>query len=113
MASAWKGALQKLDRSYLLCGYNHAILTLGLHQQPEQGDLSPVWYAWCLAWRDLAVGEFAPGRLNYLAHLLAAGRWLAKHHPEIVSPDQWTEELALTYRAALSEERIGQYAGPT
>lgn len=84
-----------------------------LHQQPEQGEISPVWYAWCLAWRDLAVGEFAPGRLNYLAHLLAAGRWLAKHHPEIVSPDQWTEELALTYRAALSEERIGQYAGPT
>jgi integrase len=84
-----------------------------LHRQPEQGDLSPVWYAWCLAWRDLAVGEFAPGRSNYLAHLLAAGRWLAKHHPEIVSPDQWTEELALTYRAALSEECIGQYAGPT
>jgi integrase len=84
-----------------------------LHQQPEQGEVSPVWYAWCLAWRDLAVGEFAPGRSNYLAHLLAAGRWLAKHHPEIVSPDQWTEQLALTYRAALSEERIGQYAGPT
>jgi integrase len=84
-----------------------------LHQQPEQGEISPVWYAWCLAWRDLAVGEFAPGRLNYLAHLLATGRWLAKHHPEIVSPDQWTEELALTYRAALSKERIGQYAGPT
>jgi integrase len=84
-----------------------------LHQQPEQAEISPVWYAWCLAWRDLAIGEFAPGRSNYLAHLLAAGRWLAKHHPEIISPDQWTEELALTYRAALSEECIGQYAGPT
>jgi integrase len=84
-----------------------------LHQQPEQGDLSAVWYAWCLAWRDLAVGEFAPGRSTYLAHLLAAGRWLAKHHPEIVSPEQWTEELSFTYRAALSEECIGQYAGPT
>jgi integrase len=84
-----------------------------LHQHPEQGELSPVWYAWCLAWRDLTVGEFAPGHSNYLAHLLAAGRWLAEHYPEIVSPDQWTEELALTYRAALSEERIGQYAGPT
>ncbi len=84
-----------------------------LYRQPEQGDLSPVWYAWCLAWRDLAIGEFAPGRMNYLPHLLAAGRWLAKHHPEIVSPEQWTEELALAYRAALSQEHIGQYAGPT
>lgn len=83
------------------------------HQQLEPGELSPTWYAWCLAWRDLAVGEFAPGRSNYLPHLLAAGRWLAKHHPEIVSPEQWTEELALTYRAALSKELIGQYAGPT
>ncbi len=85
-----------------------------LHRTPEQGDLSPTWYAWCLAWRDLAVGEFAPGILsNYLTHLLAAGRWLAKHHPAIVSPEQWTEELALIYRAALSQETIGQYAGPT
>jgi integrase len=86
---------------------------LDLNKQPEQGDLSPTWYAWCLAWRDLAVGEFAPGRSNYLAHLLAAGRWLAKHHPDIGSPSHWTEDLALLYRAALSQETIGQYAGPT
>lgn len=44
---------------------------------------------------------------------MAAGRWLAEQYPDIVSPEQWTEELALTYRAALSYESIGQYAGPT
>src|SRR6266700_8885 len=30
--------------------------------------------------------------------------WLAKRHANVVSPDQWTEELALAMRTAVLEE---------
>jgi len=37
-------------------------------------------------------------------YILRAGRWLAKRHANVVSPDQWTEELALAMRTAVLEE---------
>lgn len=82
-------------------------------QRPtDDGRIAPTWYSWCLAWRDLSQGDFAPRiQSHYLTHLLATGRWLAEQHPTIVSPEQWTEELALAYRAALSSETVGHYAG--
>jgi hypothetical protein len=63
------------------------------------------WYAWYRAWRTTGSRGLAPRiARHYGGYVLYAGRWLAKRHPGIVSPEQWTEELALAMRTAVLEE---------
>ncbi len=42
--------------------------------------------------------------------LLKVGRWLAKEHPEICEPAQWTRELCAEYLALVDRLCIGDYA---
>src|SRR6266542_2676520 len=63
------------------------------------------WYAWYRAWRATGSRGLAPRvARHYGGYILRAGRWLAKRHADVVSPDQWTEELALALRSAVLEE---------
>ena len=73
---------------------------------PGSGDGVPAeWYAWYLAWRATGSRGLArPVARHYGGYILYAGRWLAARHPGIVSPEQWTEELALALRTAVLEE---------
>jgi len=87
---------------------------LAPRSDPSQQDLFPPgpsdgvpgeWYAWYLAWR--ATGSRGLARRvarHYGNYILYAGRWLAQCHRGIVSPDQWTEEIALDLRTAVLEE---------
>ena len=71
---------------------------------PSDG-VSDEWYAWYRAWRATGSRGLAPRiARHYGGYILYAGRWLAKRHPGIVSPEQWTEELALAMRTAVLEE---------
>jgi len=63
------------------------------------------WYAWYAAWRATGARGLAPPvARHYGGYILYTGRWLAARHPGIVSPEQWTEELALALRTAVLEE---------
>jgi hypothetical protein len=63
------------------------------------------WYAWYRAWRATGSRGLAPRvARHYGGYILYAGRWLAARHPDVVSPEQWTEELALALRTAVLEE---------
>ncbi len=63
------------------------------------------WYAWYRAWRATGSRGLAPRvARHYGGYVLYAGRWLARRHPDVVSPEQWTEELALAMRTAVLEE---------
>src|SRR6266566_3844225 len=63
------------------------------------------WYAWYRAWRMTGSRGLAPRiARHYGGYVLYAGRWLARRHPGVVSPEQWTEELALAMRTAVLEE---------
>jgi integrase len=63
------------------------------------------WYAWYRAWRATGSRGLAPRiARHYGGYILYAGRWLARRHPGVVSPEQWTEELALAMRTAVLEE---------
>ena len=63
------------------------------------------WYAWYRAWRATGSRGLAPRvARHYGGYILYAGRWLARRHPHVVAPDQWTEELALAMRTAVLEE---------
>jgi len=63
------------------------------------------WYAWYRAWCATGSRGLAPRvARHYGGYILRAGRWLAKRHAEVVSPEQWNEELALAMRTAVLEE---------
>lgn len=94
-----------------------SLVTLGVlapRSDPAGKDLFPpgprdgvpdAWYAWYLAWR--ATGSCGLARSvarNYGLYILYTGRWLARRHPGVVSPEHWTEETALALRAAILDE---------
>jgi hypothetical protein len=67
------------------------------------------WFLWCTAWYEQCV-DLTPGvRQDYVYHLLAVGRWLHEHAPDIHTPEHWTEELALFFRRDLCSWTGGQY----
>ncbi len=67
------------------------------------------WSAWCLAWFRQEVDLTPRVRKNYMSRLLAVGRWLQIHAPDIRTPEQWTEDLALRFRSDLCSWTNGQY----
>jgi hypothetical protein len=73
-------------------------------------DMAREWYAWCLSWHERAVDLTPRQRRNYVGHLLATGRWLDQHFPDIRTPEQWTEDIALHFRSDLCTWTRGQYA---
>jgi hypothetical protein len=58
---------------------------------PQEG-VPDKWYAWYLAWRSTGSKGLAPRvARNYGVYILYAGRWLALHHPGVVSPERGTK----------------------
>jgi len=76
----------------------------------DSQGMAPEWYAWCMAWYERAV-DFTPiVRQGYAHRILAVGRWLQQHEPDVGCPEQWTEDLALRLRADLCSWTVGQYS---
>lgn len=78
-------------------------------EEYDTTGVAPEWARWCLAW----------GRRNTrLPHrrcrqavngLLAVGRWLQAERPDISSPEEWDEDLALDYVQAVCRMTSGSY----
>ncbi len=75
----------------------------------DSHDMDQEWYAWCLSWFHQEVDLTHSVRIDYMSRLLAVGRWLYIHFPNIHTPEQWTEELALHFRNDLCSWTNGQY----
>jgi len=71
--------------------------------------MAPEWFAWCMAWYERAVDFTLLVRQGYVHRILAVGRWLQERFPDIREPSQWTEELALCFRAEVCSWTAGQY----
>ncbi len=70
--------------------------------------VAPEWVGWCRRWREAStVAEKT--RQDYYLLLIKAGHWLARQHPEITSPEQWTREIASEYVAAVCRMTVGEY----
>ena len=78
-------------------------------RQLDSNGMPPEWYAWCMAWYEQAVDITPDVRAGYTSRLLAIGRWLSQQAPEVHTPEQWTEELALHFRADVCSWTNGQY----
>ena len=69
------------------------------------------WVAWCTRWRATTTLAPASARSLYYA-ILKAGRWLAREHPEVRSPDGWTRDVALGYVSAVNDCKLGEFVTP-
>jgi len=80
-----------------------------LYRDFDHEEMAREWYLWCMAWYDREVDLAPRVRQYYAGRILAVGRWLSKHAPDVHTPEQWTEDLALHFRADLCSWRNGQY----
>jgi integrase len=101
-------------------------IAIGLHQlqilQPpmkkartashafERSGMASEWYEWSIAWYEQVVDLTPHQRRQYVSRLLVIGRWLSQQAPEVRTPAQWTEDLALRFRVDVCSWTAGQYA---
>jgi hypothetical protein len=70
--------------------------------------LGTEWAGWCARWR--ATSTLAPKSVDGVCHsVLRAGRWLARSHPEVHGPDDWTRDIALEYVASVNQAEVGEF----
>ena len=84
---------------------NEPMITL----QVDASGMAPEWFGWCMAWyeRDVALSPLV--RRQYAYIFLEVGRWLQDWAPEVRTPEQWTEDLALRFRSDVCSWTVGQY----
>lgn len=71
--------------------------------------IAPEWSGWAQRWREHCTLTPAT-RSSYYLSILMAGRWLARHHPDVTSPAHWTPEIAAAYVAAIDRMTVGDWA---
>jgi len=73
-------------------------------------DVPAEWVEWAERWRKLAPQEPRTVRVMFTV-LLIAGRWAAEKHPDAITPDLWTRDMAAEYVADTMTATVGQWAG--
>jgi integrase len=75
-------------------------------------DVDPEWVTWCKRWRTTST--LAPKTVQAVYYgALKAGRWLAREHPDVRSPDGWTRDLGLAYVAAVNHGVLSDLVAPS
>jgi integrase len=80
------------------------------HHAPGS-QVAEAWVRWCDRWRATS-SSAERTRANVYTLLIKTGRWLMHHHPQVVSPAQWTRELAAEFVAAVDRMQVGEYLHP-
>lgn len=74
-----------------------------------RADVSPEWAEWAQRWwRTSPLAKQSRAGVYYA--LLKVGRWLCATHPDVVSPQHWTRELAAEWVAAVARMNVGEYS---
>jgi integrase len=112
--SSRRKGIFKVSRVLAHLGIITAPLTTNHHRRgpwTETLESVPVpWRDWALRWRRLSTLEPLTVSSRF-STILVAGRWTAERHPEAVSPDRWTRDIAAEYVADTLTATIGQWAG--
>ena len=74
-----------------------------------EADIAAEWRVWCDRWKRQTTAR-SPDTVYYAC--LTAGRWLARTHPSVTGPAQWTPELAGAFVAAISHGHVGEWSDP-
>jgi integrase len=107
--------IERLSRVLAYWGVIESPLTSGNEkkripvEQIDTNGIAPEWVTWCLEWYRFS--DLAPHvKKAYLYRLFRAGRWLAKSHPDVTIPHQWTAKVAAEYVAAVDEMQTGDFS---
>lgn len=73
--------------------------------------IAPEWVHWFQRWRDSSTDASRTRKRSYYS-LLKLGRWVTAAHPEVISPHQWSRDLAIEFVAAVDRMSIGEWAMP-
>ena len=74
-------------------------------------QIAEAWVRWIDRWHATSASSERT-RDNIYTLLIKTGRWLAQRHPDVVSPEQWTRELAAEFVAAVDRMTVGEYLHP-
>lgn len=85
--------------------------TYPLERRPVD-DCPEEWASWCERWRRTSTLTPNVRTITY-GRLLQIGRWLARSHPQVTGPEQWTYQLAAEYVAAVCKLTVGEWSDPT
>lgn len=80
---------------------------VGWREKSVEG-IDQEWAAWCRRWRETSTLRPKTRETNY-SFMLRTGLWLAKAHPEITSPAQWTVEVCADFLAAVDRLTVGEW----
>ncbi|MDT8306618.1 MAG: site-specific integrase [Anaerolineae bacterium] len=81
----------------------------GMKREKRAETAPAVWQQWCQRWQEASPLPAVTRGKRY-KNLLRVGRWLQATHPEVISPEQWTRDLALDFVAAVCQWRGGDWA---
>lgn len=101
----------QLAKALAALGYLDAQLPLasstsGFQREDLTHGVEPAWAEWVERWTATSTLK---GRRDTRHHLYKMGRWLRVNHPDISEPQQWTRQLAVEYRAACCQMKVGDY----
>ena len=115
-----------LDLKMWAIKISRALCGLGIIAAPLQGldkdhrrfarpatlmEVHPEWAGRCQRWLETTTITLK-ARRAYYHKLIGIGRWLSRNHPEIVSPEMWTRELAAEFVAAVDRMNVGDWVSP-
>ncbi len=72
--------------------------------------IAPEWVEWCQRWLNTST---LVARKKIYYENLKIGRWLTQNYPEIVTPEQWNRDIAISFIASVNDWTVGQWAGET
>jgi len=79
------------------------------YKTERERGIAPAWVEWVERWFTTTTRPL-PHRRDMRLDLLRLGRWLAQHHPEVLTPADFTRELAAEVVAAVNQMTIGDFS---
>lgn len=87
----------------------HGGLPAEKYKMERERGIAPEWVEWVDRWFTTTTRPLRHRR-DMRLDLLRMGRWLAAHHPEVLTPANFTRELAAEVVAAVNEMTVGDFS---
>lgn len=72
-------------------------------------NINPEWVIWCRRWRETSVLRPKTRESQY-SFVLRCGLWLAKEHPDVKVPTDWSIEICASFIAAVGRMKVDELA---
>ncbi|MCW6034394.1 tyrosine-type recombinase/integrase [Pantoea sp. JK] len=76
------------------------------YEKPVEG-IDPAWVHWCRRWRETSVLRPRTRESQY-SFILRCGLWLAREHPQVREPADWTLEICASFIAAVGRMNVDE-----